>query len=149
MELDFPPFRAYFVSATLGSVLSNGPDAKSVDLHISAHMSSNPARPEFIDLPVCPGHGQGSYASGRVDYSGPPCSKKGIYFCFDLFTLGLGGCCWGRCGDLPLVLGLSDEKDAMIEGVLHRFGFYFPPVSSPLFRQLQWVYGYPRCFCPW
>ena len=93
MELDFRPFRVDLVSKMLGFVLSNGPDAKSTDLTTRVRLVQ----------------------------------KRGYVFAYgdlnryeevDLFTLGLwfsekrdsGGCWWGRCGDLPPILGFPTRK---------------------------------------
>ena len=56
--LGFPSLRSVLVAAMRGSVLSNGPDANSDDLHSTAHASSDPVRLWSIDRPICPNHGE-------------------------------------------------------------------------------------------
>ena len=160
--------------------MSNSPDAKSTDLQISAHTSLDPFWPEFIDRPECPSHGRGRVEQvfGLTTHV-RLVQKRGSFFAYgdqnpleevNPFTLGLwfseergsGGCCWGRFGDMPQVLGLSTGKDAVIEGVQGKVAMFgscrhCPPLwflfSTGFFP--TWFVNYsgsmgiPADFCPW
>ena len=150
-----------------GSILSNGPDAKSTDLQITTHSSSDPVRPLFVDrLVPSHGRGRGVQAFGLATCVRLAQTRGSVFVSGDQrFSeeRGTGGCCWGRFGDMPSVLGLFARKDVVIEGVQARVALFesrrhCPPLWFLVFSTgffPTWFANYsgsmgsPDVFCPW
>ena len=99
--------------------MSIGPDAKSVSLQNTAHLSSDPERHLVVDRPVYPGHGRihGEHAFGMttpVHHA----RERGYVGAGDQRipeVRGFGHCGWGRIGSKSQMF-LSAGRDAEIMG---------------------------------